>query len=463
MKNINNKILRSLFILNCLFVVSTSHSQTSFIEDFSMQYELREVESVVELLNGNFCTIVREDDMSLASSRIQGVYLFDACGKFIERIQFLNTDDYVDFNNVTVFQGNILVSGWTSGTEYFMMLDPDDMSVILEKKILGYILKDQIVNQDDSGFGYIGVWSDFINYARFDEELGRVIQKEVTLTDDDLSWISFSHATENHIFYKKTFDDYHYHEIGIADYDLTEIATIKGASIHGSIRFGELIFANDSTFYTTAVYELDEGLYYRKYELDSMVFEIAIEPESRIGQGIWYEAMDGKLNVLYSDKSYRIYDFETANLVSETSILIESSEPQNTTGVIRTMDNGLLIVDDYWMYIDNVWQSYIRLIKLNSDMELDFSSPCTVSTEDIARDDLMMKIGSNPNSGSFSLISHEKLSSVKLYSVEGNKLDATIEFNTGYNCQISTEVKGLVIVVARTDKGAQTTKKVIIY
>lgn len=54
------------------------------------------------------------------------------------------------------------------------------------------------------------------------------------------------------------FDDFNYIEIGNAKYNLYEITTIKGASIHGPIRFGKNIFINDSIFFTTAIYSVDE-------------------------------------------------------------------------------------------------------------------------------------------------------------------------------------------------------------
>jgi hypothetical protein len=430
-----------------------------------MEYEIREIEGVVELENGNFCMILREDDMSLETSRIQSVYLFDQCGKYIDRIQFLNIDDYIDFYNVTVFQDKILMLGYFNAGDYLMLLDPDDLSIVNEKYHFGWDYKNVVVNEQPNRVGHLGAYSDFMNYSTYDENLERVLDLGITIEQDDLRWIQLTNATAEYFLYDKLFDDdIYYKEIGIADYSLTEKGTISGSSIHGYLSFGKKVFVNDSTFYTTVSYELDEGLYYRKYILDSMLYEIAIDPLSQIGEGVYYEVDGDQVYVFHTDKFYRVYDVETASLLSENQIIPDSIE-ENPQQIIKTNDGGLLFADDHWTYIDNVWQSYIRLIKLNSNLELDLEtpSPCILSTDQVNRTDIVLKIGSNPSSGSFSLISNEKLTSIELYDASGNKLNANVKLEASNSYQISTEVKGLVFVVVKIDKGGQLTKKVIIY
>ncbi len=456
-----------VFLIALLALICPCISQTAFLEDFPMEFEIREIEGVVELANGNYCMILREDDMSLESSRIQSVYLFDQCGKYIDRIQFLNIDEYIDFYNVTVFQDKILMLGYFDAGDYLMMLDPDDLSIVNEKYHFDWDYKNVVVNEEQNRVGHLGAYSDFMNYSTYDEDLERVIDLGTTIEEDDLRWIQLTNATGEYFLYDKVFDnDNSYNEIGIADYSLNEIGIISGTSIHGNLSFGKKVFVDDSTFYTTVSYELDEGLYYRKYILDSMLYEIAINPLSQIGRGIYYEVEDDQVNVYHTDKFHRIYDIETANLLSEKQILPDGSiygeYPQQ---IIKTNDGGLLFADDHWTYIDNVWKSYIRLIKLNSNLELDLvtPSPCMVSADEVTKNDVILKIDSNTSLGSFSLISNEKLSLIELYDASGNIVNAVVEPMSGKSYQISTEAKGLVVVIAKLDNGSQVAKKVIIY
>ncbi|MFT4535881.1 MAG: hypothetical protein ACJA1A_000724 [Saprospiraceae bacterium] len=466
MKENSHYLYRFLLLTGWLFVYSVCSSQISFLEDFPMEFELREIEGVVELDNGNFCMILREDDMSQETSRIQSVYLFDQCGKYIDRIQFLNIDEYIDFYNVTIFQDKILMLGYFNAGDYLMMLDPDDLSIVKEKYHFGWDYKDQVVNEELNRVGHLGVGGDLMNYSTYDEELEREIDIGIEITEENLRWIQYSHATDKYIFYDKEFDDIDYSEIGIADYNLDEIGTIEGSSVHGNIRFGKKIFVNDSTFYTTVSYQLDEGLYYRKYILDFMIYETAIDPLSQIGQGFQYEVLGDQVNVIHNDKSFTVYDIETANLISKRQILPDSiSNLSWMTALVKTKDGGKLFADSHWTYIDNVWQSYIRLMKLNSNLELDLTptSPCIVSNEEVFVNDFDVRIGSNPSLGSFSIISNAKLSSIDLFDARGSIVKATILPNTTYGYQVSTDYKGLVVVVVKRNDGVQLSRKVMIY
>ena len=196
-----------------------------------------------------------------------------------------------------------------------------------------------------------------------------------------------------------------------------------------------------------------------------MVYEKAIDPLSRIGQGMHYEVEGDQLEVIYSDKSYRIFDIETADLLSEKIIFHDSNTQLRPLGIIKTNDKGIFSVSPHWTYLDNVWQSYMRLIKLNSDLELDLTaiSPCTVSTNDLGRNKLKINIGSNPNTGSFSIITAEELSSIELHDASGSRLKATIVPNTFYGYEVSTDYKGLVVLTVKKNEGIQVSRKVLIY
>ena len=466
----NRYIPRFLLSVGWLFMLLPCHSQISFLEDIptDIEFELREIKGVVELPNGNFCAIVIEDDVTQETSRVQSVFLFDQCGKYIEDVKFLNTDDYVEFFNVTTFQGEILLLGYyVEGGfyDYALMLDADDLSVVNEKKHLDYNLKHELVNTGPDRIWYVGVSNNNLYFSLYNQELDREVNLEGEHSDENVRSLRLLNATKTHIYYSKTFYNSGYSEIGIADYSLNEIATIKGSSIHGSIRFGELVFVNDSIYYTTAIYALDEGLYYRKYILDSMVYEKAIDPLSRIGQGMHYDVVDDQFKVIYSDKSYRTFDIESADLLSEKILFPDSITQLRRLGTIKTNDQGILSVNSRWTYINNVWQSYIRLIKLNSDLELDLTSPspCIVSNEDVFVNEFDVTIGSNPNLGSFSIICDAKLSAIELYGAGGNKVKVTIIPNTSYGYQVSTDYKGLAVVIIKRNDGIQVSRKVMIY
>ena len=250
-------------------MVLPCYCQISFLEDLpsDIEFELREIKGVVELPNGNYCAIVIEDDVTQETSRVQSVFLFDQCGKYIDDIKFLNTDEYVEFFNVTTFQGEILLLGYYfegGFYDYALMLDSDDLSVVNEKKHLDYNLKHELVNTGPDRIWHVGVSGNNLHYSIYNQELDLEVNLEAEHSDENIRSLRFLNATKTHIYYSKAYYNSDYSEIGIADYNLNEIATLKGTSIHGSIRFGELVFVNDSTFYTTTNYALDEGLYYRK-------------------------------------------------------------------------------------------------------------------------------------------------------------------------------------------------------
>jgi len=460
--------MKKLTYILLIFLPCLLKAQHSFIQSTTSEYEIEEIMHLTQLSNGYYCVKTLESDITIPQSRIERLYLFDHCGRYVNHLEYLYNnpfeDDFYDFENIIEYDSKIFVTGAFSNglvSTYYLQLDIYNLSLIGD---IGYYGKKYLMNESK-------VFNNTLyQFSANDVDLGlsvlnKDMKRQKMLSKEnwhpDFFYYKYQDATKNSVF-SIIVDDHIGQHISISDYELnqTHLIKLKNDSIYRN--YDQLVLLDDSTY----ICRFDEVVnnstksYISKYKMDEEILKRELfEDEPSFDNGIVRKIIDNTLHIFTFKGWHRTYDLE-GNFIEQIKVIPDSVS--SVSSAFLTSDSGIIAAYDYWEKIDNKWFVSVNLMKLNSDWKLSIQNDiCYTSTLDIPERRINVSVFPNPTSGGFTIQCSNPFHRLIVY-----KNDVSVIIDKSYDELVNSDSieiddTGLFTIIVYDSKGNKISTRVL--